>query len=251
MERGVHERARRERAHAAGVRAPVAVEDALVILRGADRERPRAVAHDEERDLGAGQAFLDDELRARRAESALAHDGDDRRLGLRAIPGDDDALAGGEAVGLEHERPAEFAGPGDAERFVGGCARAEPGGRHAVTRHERLRERLARLEGGGGPCRSEDGAPSGGKPVGDAEAERQLGPDDGEVDALAFGEAQEGVRIGEVGREGAGEARDAGIAGSGDHLADAWVAGQAGDQGVLAGADPRTRSLIGMYGEVA
>ena len=41
VQRVVDQRARRERAHPAGVRPAVVVEDALVILRGADRQRAR------------------------------------------------------------------------------------------------------------------------------------------------------------------------------------------------------------------
>ena len=54
---------RRVRAHPAGVGAGVAVADALEVLRR--RERPSrvgsAVAHDEQRQLGTGEAFLDHE----------------------------------------------------------------------------------------------------------------------------------------------------------------------------------------------
>ena len=48
-------RARRKCAHPAGIRTLVIVEDPLVILRGADRQRADAVADDEERDLGPGR----------------------------------------------------------------------------------------------------------------------------------------------------------------------------------------------------
>ena len=43
--------------------------------------------------------------------------------------------------------------------------------------HERLREGLARLERGGGLRRSEEQTAVGGEPIGDAHAERELGPD--------------------------------------------------------------------------
>ena len=41
VQRSVDQRAWGERAHAAGVRPVIVVEDALVVLRGADRQRPR------------------------------------------------------------------------------------------------------------------------------------------------------------------------------------------------------------------
>ena len=51
---------RRVGAHAAGVGAGVAVADALVVLRGAERHDGVAVAEQEERDLLAGEELLDE-----------------------------------------------------------------------------------------------------------------------------------------------------------------------------------------------
>ena len=87
-------RERRVGAHAAGVGAGVAVEQALVVLGGAERQHVVAVAEEEERDLGSGEELLD-EHRAER--QVLVGVGD--RGG--AVVGDDDALARGEAVGLD------------------------------------------------------------------------------------------------------------------------------------------------------
>ena len=52
------------------------------------------------------------------AESALAHRGDKRRLCVGRGLGDDDALAGGESVGLEHDRHAERARRARRQRVV-------------------------------------------------------------------------------------------------------------------------------------
>ena len=60
-ERRIKQRTRRKRAHAAGIRSTIVVEDTFVILGGADRQRARAVADEEEGDFGARQTFLDDE----------------------------------------------------------------------------------------------------------------------------------------------------------------------------------------------
>ena len=59
-----HHRRRRIGAHAAGVGAGVAVADALVVLRRAERQRGPAVAQTEEARLLAVQEFLDDDLGA-------------------------------------------------------------------------------------------------------------------------------------------------------------------------------------------
>ena len=106
LERGIHQRARRERAHAAGVRPAVVVEDALVILRRADRDGARAVADREERHFRPDQAFFDHEPIAGGAEFPLAHGVGDRALGGGTILGDHHALAGRQSVGLQHHRAA-------------------------------------------------------------------------------------------------------------------------------------------------
>ena len=87
----------------------IVVEDALVILRGQQRHVVLAVGDDEERHFGAGQHFLEDHARAGVAEALVDHRGVDRGFGRRSIRRDDDALAGGEAVGLDDERVAELA----------------------------------------------------------------------------------------------------------------------------------------------
>ena len=60
----IHRGDRRVGAHPAGVRPGVAVLGALVVLRGAERERARPVAEGEERDLGPFEQLLDHDLLA-------------------------------------------------------------------------------------------------------------------------------------------------------------------------------------------
>ena len=81
---GVIDRRRRIGAHAAGVRAGVAVADALVVLRGAEAAAAVvAVAEAEEARLLAVEEFLDHHLRAGRAEGAVEAVVDrGQRLGL-------------------------------------------------------------------------------------------------------------------------------------------------------------------------
>ena len=102
---GVIERARRERAHAAGVRPAVVVEDPLVILRRRQRHerrrRRRARSTTPPRRRGTLRARCDRRRSPKRAiDHRRAHGG----FGGRAILGDHDALAGREAVGLDDQR---------------------------------------------------------------------------------------------------------------------------------------------------
>ena len=75
----------------------------------------------------------------------------------RAILGDHDALAGRQAVGLDDEREARaHRARSTSQRLLRGRADPEARRRHPVPRHEVLRERLARLERGGRPRRTDD-----------------------------------------------------------------------------------------------
>ena len=93
---------RRVAAHAAGVRALVAVEDPLVVLGGRHRHGALAVAQGEQRQLLAVEELL--EHHARLAEAALTEERLDRLARLGLVLADDHALARGQHVGLEHGR---------------------------------------------------------------------------------------------------------------------------------------------------
>jgi hypothetical protein len=79
---GRDDRGRRVRAHAAGVGALVAVAQALVVLAGGERQRARAVAHDDEARFLALQELLDHDPRAGFAEAFLRHHAVDGGLRL-------------------------------------------------------------------------------------------------------------------------------------------------------------------------
>ena len=81
------------------------IEHALVVLRGRQRDRGFAVAQREEADLAAFEKLLDHDFRAGRAERAVEHHGDGG-LGFIKRFRNDDALAGGQAVRLDHDRRA-------------------------------------------------------------------------------------------------------------------------------------------------
>ena len=120
-----HERARRERTHASGVRPAVVVEDALVILRGTKRHEGRAVGEDEVRRFLPDQKLFEHDAIAGVAEPAIDHHRGDDRFGGRAILGDDDTLAGRETVGLHDQGIPELAATNRVERRRGRVADAK------------------------------------------------------------------------------------------------------------------------------
>ena len=162
-----------------------------MILRRAERNRLPAVAQHEERHLGTREALLDDDARAGLAELTLLHHGANGGVGLGAVGGNDDALSGREAVGLDHDRQAELAARDHACGLGGGIADAKPRRRDAVARHERLRERLAALELSRGARGTDDAMAARAKAIDDAKIERQLGTDDRQIETLAIGERRE------------------------------------------------------------
>ena len=136
-------------AHATGVRPLVVVADPLEVLGRAQRQDRLAVAEAEERDLGAVEELLDDDPSARLGEAGRAW----ARAASRSL-GDDDSLAGGEAVVLDDVRRAQR-----VERRLDLChGRAHVGqGRRDLGRcHDVLGERLAALEPGSLGRRPED-----------------------------------------------------------------------------------------------
>ena len=86
-------------AHAAGVRPLVAVAGPLEVLRGQQRHRGDPVGQREQRHLRAVQELLDDHRAAAPPRAA--------RAAARSL-GDQDALARGQAVRLDHVRRAEL-----------------------------------------------------------------------------------------------------------------------------------------------
>ena len=161
----VEPRDRRERAHAAGVRAGVAVADALVVAGRREREGAPPVAEREHRQLLALEQLLDDD--AAPLERAAREAG----VELRLRPADEHALAGGEPVGLDHaggagigERRARSGRPPPPalpwrSSSIPRCARR----RHSGRRRESPRDGVGR--------RPRD--------------QRRLGPDDSEIDPSA------------------------------------------------------------------
>ena len=90
---------RRVRAHAAGVRAAVAVAQPLVVAGRGQGDRAGPVAHGDDARLAALEPRLDDE--GRDARRPPGEEGRGQLEGLLRRARHDHALAGGEPVGLE------------------------------------------------------------------------------------------------------------------------------------------------------
>ncbi len=86
-----------------------------------------------------------------------------------------------------------------------------------MARHERFRERLAALELSRGARGADDAVTARAEAIDDAQIERQLGTDHGQVEALAIGERAELVNRARFDREDASISRDAGISGHTGH----------------------------------
>ena len=211
MDFGRHHRRGRIRAHAAGVGALVAVEDALVVLARGERQHALAVDHHDEARLLALHEFLDDDAMAGVAELVAGEHHVDRRMRLVDRRRDHHALSGGEPVGLDHDRRAVLHHVG-VRRFRVGEGRIARR-RDVVPRHEALGEILRRLELRGHLRRPVDAKPLVAERVHDARGERPFGTDDRGVDAAFLRVAHQLRDRGEVEVHAAFLARGAGVAG--------------------------------------
>ena len=207
----VEPRHRRVGAHAARVRARVAVADALEVLCGRERPRRLAVAEGEQRDLLADQQLLDHDGAARLAERAAEQAGLDGGQRALAVGADRDALAGGQPVGLDDAGAAQLV-DGAARRVDvpgGDVAR----GRHARREHQLLGERLGALDQRGAGRRAEDGDARAPQRVAEPEHERQLRADHDQVGLELVRQRGEAAEVVHGHVVAGGDARDAGVAG--------------------------------------
>ncbi|GAA3228199.1 hypothetical protein GCM10020256_40270 [Streptomyces thermocoprophilus] len=211
-------------AHATGVGALVAVERALEVLRGLERDDRLAVGDGEQGDLRAVQELLDDDPLA----------GGGVRLGGLQVVGDDDALAGGETVVLDDVRRAERVEGGGG--LLRGRTDVGAGGGDAGGGHHVLGEGLGALQLRGllgGPEHRDAGLAHG---VGDSGDERGLRADDDQLGAQLRGQRGHGGAVQGVDLVQLGDLGDAGVAGCAVQRGDGGVEGQRAAQGVFAGA---------------
>ena len=178
--------------HAAGVRAFVGVAQALVVLRGGERQHGLAVHHCDEAGFLAFEEFLDHDQVAGLAEAAGEHV-QCRLHGFVDGRADHDALAGGEAVGLDDQRRLLCANPRRVE-VVARELGVRRGG-NAVALEEILGEGLRAFEPRSEFARPEAAQSRGRERVAEADDERRFGTDDGEADLFALGESEQGRHV--------------------------------------------------------
>src|SRR5437867_2904832 len=237
MERvGVDVHRRRVAPHAAGVRAGVAVLEPLVVLAGDQRKDALAVRKGEERGLVSFQELFHDHAIARHSETALHLKDFDRLLRLLPVPRQDDAFASSQPVRLEDDREAVLpfleGGPG----LPGGPADLEARGRDLVFFHELLREDLARLDFGGRLRGAENRQVALLEFVDDPEGERQLRPDDRQIDLDGRGEVRQFDDGRGVDRDAVGDLRHPDVARGAIQFLDERTASEFPAEGVLPGA---------------
>ena len=146
--RVVEQRARRERAHAAGVRPAIVVEDALVILRPSASGTARVPSQSAKNDTSrTGQALLEHERARRRRRTCRPSSPRAPRASASARSGATTTpLPAARPSAFTHDREAELAARDDRVRLRGRLADAIARRRNPVSRHEVLREHLAALE---------------------------------------------------------------------------------------------------------
>ena len=156
--------------------------------------------------------------------------------GMRFVRGhgDDDALAGGQAVGLDDDRRALGVDVGVGRGRVG--EGLELGGRNAVAGHEALGEILGAFELRGCLGRAEDAQAAGAEDIDDAGGQRRFRTDDGQVDVLARRRVGQRVDVGDGQVLQLVLARRAGVAGGDQNLLQAGRLGETPGQRVFAAA---------------
>ena len=216
-----------------------------MVLRRGERNRGLAVAQREERGFLADETILDDDLPGGRTKPA-AEQHVDGGFGFGDCLRDDDAFAGGEPVGLHHDRRAflahiVFRGGGALESFVGG-------GRNLVGLAQVLGEALGAFQPRR-PFGRAEGLDAGRFQIVDnAGAERRLRPDHDEVDLVRLGESDHRRMVGGIERHAFGLARDAGIAGRAIELVGERARRHFPGQRVLAPAGTEDEDVHGRVG---
>ena len=195
-----------------------------------------AVHHRNETGFLAVEEFLDHHAGAGIAERVAREHVTYGVLGFGQGHRHDHALAGGEAIGLDHDRCALLADVGQRGVHVG-VHGVERGG-DVVAGQEVLGVGLAafQLRGGGG--RPEDAQASSAEAVDHAGHQRYLRADHGQRHAFGLGQRQQAVDVSDFHRHVAALAftGSAGVAGRHDHFGDTGGLGQLPCQGVFAAA---------------
>ncbi|MNK95871.1 hypothetical protein D3C87_1161300 [compost metagenome] len=195
MQRRRNHRGGRVGAHAAGVGAGIGVQQALVVLAGGQGEHVLAIHQHDEAGFLAFQEFLDDHARAGIAELVVGQHHVDGVVRFFQRHRHDHTLAGGQAIGLDHDRGALGVDVGVRGGRIGKRLVGSRG--DVVAMHERLGEVLGGLQLRGSLGRPEDAQATGAEHVDDAGGQRGLGADHGERHPFALHEGGEHLGIGQ------------------------------------------------------
>ena len=233
---GRHKRHRGVDAHAARVGTEVTLEGALVVLGAREGNDGRAVSEGKQGALGALQHLFDDDGRtslAKGAGEALAN----ALEGLLHRLGDDDALAGSEAIGLHDAGTIELAdvllgGVGLGKALV--ASGGDTGALHDLLGEDLRPLHLGRLARG---AKASDASSADG--VSDTGDERSLGANNNEADAVLGRKAGDGGGVVLVNVRELGLGEDAAVAGRRPDLARARALGELTKHRVLATASTK------------
>ena len=228
----VDEGDRAVRTHAAGVRPPVPVPGSLVVL-GQNQRLDVSPAHQRQsRDLRPLQALLDQHGPAGVAKHPVDQAVPKGPPGLRPPGGNRDALAGRQAVGLDHDRPLD-----PLQVLLGRADPVEPPGprpRDPVSLAQLPGPGLRPLDHGPGPGGAEHREAPGVQRVGQAGHQGPLRPDHREIDGLMFGESGDPLHVRRGHRYQRRQLGDAGVPRGRVHPFDRGIARQRPAQCVLA-----------------
>ena len=216
------------------------VEDALVVLRGSERDRGLAVGQCEKTDLAAGQEFLDHDFGAGRAEPALEHHGNGG-FGLSRCHCDHDALARRKPVGLDHDRCALRA---NVSQRVGRIGETPIGtGRNAEFGAERLGKSLGAFELRSLLARPERLDAGGREVVDNAGHQRRFRADHDEIHGITSAKINHRPVVGDIERDAFGLLCDAGIARRAPELCHQSGSRDLPRQSVFAAAGPEQKDV--------
>ena len=217
--------------HAAGVGAFVVVVDALVVLRRGQEGDVLAVAQGEDGGFLAFQKFLDEDLRAGRAETPAVEHVAYGGLGLVARLGDDHALAGGQTIGLDDHGEREVLQALDGGGGVRVDLRAGRG--YAGGFHDFLGEGFATLQARRGLAGAKDLEPLGLERIRQPRTERRLRSHDHQVGTVFLGPRHERGEVLRADGHIGGQGRRPGVAGRAEKGMPSGVLRQSPNNGVL------------------
>ena len=212
-----------------------------MILGDGQREDLLTVHEAHERELGAGEIFLDHDLAL--AEFVVKEHILQSHLGVGEGLRDDDSLAGGQPVIFQDNREGVSADIFNGIIVV--VEGLEGGGRNVVLLHQPFREILAGLDAGGCGGRSEYPQSSLFEGIGDSGGERDFRPHNRQVNTVFLREVHKFRDLCLLERNALGLGGDPGVPRSAEYLADTSGAAQSVHNGVLAATATDNQHVLG------